>query len=156
MSEIWNPWHGCHKLSPGCANCYVYRRDESIGKDASVVTKTGDYDLPLKKNRQGQYKLTADNGVMTITGECAVYPLAEGNVESVYESDGKYAVTVFHSDNFKSVITGLDMSYVSLGDKIYAGIPVGYVREKAKVAMYDGDRLITNYSLLGGSIVWES
>ena len=30
--SIWNPWHGCHKISPGCANCYVYRRDESIGK----------------------------------------------------------------------------------------------------------------------------
>lgn len=100
--------------------------------------------------------LTAENGVMTITGECAVYPLAEGNVESVYESNGKYAVTVFHSNNFKSVITGLDMSYVSLGDKIYAGIPVGYVRENAKVTMYEGDRLITNYSLSGGSIVWES
>ncbi len=61
---VWNPWHGCHKISPGCANCYVYRRDESIGKDASVVTKTGDYDLPLKKNRQGQYKLTADDGIV--------------------------------------------------------------------------------------------
>ena len=61
---IWNPWHGCKKISPGCANCYVYRRDESIGKDASVVTKTGDYNLPLKKNRQKEYKLTpADGGV---------------------------------------------------------------------------------------------
>ncbi len=59
---IWNPWHGCHKISPGCANCYVYRRDESIGKDASVVSKTGDYDLPLKKDRQGHFKLTADDG----------------------------------------------------------------------------------------------
>ena len=61
---IWNPWHGCHKISPGCANCYVYRRDEIIGKDASVVSKTGDYDLPLKKNRKGQYKLTAADGVV--------------------------------------------------------------------------------------------
>ena len=61
---IWNPWHGCHKISPGCANCYVYRRDESIGKDASVVSKTGDFNLPVKKNRQGQYKLTADDGIV--------------------------------------------------------------------------------------------
>ncbi len=61
---IWNPWHGCRKISPGCANCYVYRRDESIGKDASVVTKTGDYDLPLKKNRRGEYKLTAEDGIV--------------------------------------------------------------------------------------------
>ena len=61
---IWNPWHGCHKLSPGCANCYVYRRDESIGKDASIVTKTGDFHLPLKKNRQGSYKLTGEDGIV--------------------------------------------------------------------------------------------
>ncbi len=61
---IWNPWHGCQKISPGCANCYVYRRDESIGKDASIVTKTGDYGLPLKKNRQGDYKLTSADGII--------------------------------------------------------------------------------------------
>lgn len=61
---IWNPWHGCHKLSPGCANCYVYRRDESIGKDASVVTKTGDFDLPVRKNRQGEYRLKPDDGTV--------------------------------------------------------------------------------------------
>ena len=61
---IWNPWHGCRKISPGCANCYVYRRDESIGNDASVVAKTKDYDLPLKKDRKGEYKLKADDGVV--------------------------------------------------------------------------------------------
>lgn len=62
--QVWNPWHGCRKYSPGCANCYVYRRDESIGKDASVVTKTRDYDLPRKKNRQGEPKLRADGGTV--------------------------------------------------------------------------------------------
>lgn len=61
---IWNPWHGCHKISQGCVNCYVYRRDESIGKDASVVSKTGDFMLPLKKNRKGEYKLTAQDGTI--------------------------------------------------------------------------------------------
>ncbi len=61
---IWNPWHGCHKISPGCANCYVYRRDESIGKDASIVSRTGDFDLPVRRNRQGEYKLTPDGGVV--------------------------------------------------------------------------------------------
>ena len=61
---IWNPWHGCRKISPGCANCYVYRRDESIGKDASMVSKTGDYDLPVRKNRQGGYKLAPEDGIV--------------------------------------------------------------------------------------------
>ena len=61
---IWKPWHGCKKLSPGCKNCYVYRRDESIGKDASIVTRTGDFSLPLKKDRNGQYKLTPLDGTV--------------------------------------------------------------------------------------------
>ena len=61
---IWNPWHGCIKLSPGCKNCYVYRRDESIGKDASIVTRTGDFTLPLKKDRKGQYKLSSLDGTV--------------------------------------------------------------------------------------------
>ncbi len=59
---IWNPWHGCHKISPGCAHCYVYRRDESIGKDANMVSRTGDFGLPLKRNRYGDYKLTPEDG----------------------------------------------------------------------------------------------
>jgi len=61
---IWNPWHGCHKISPGCANCYVYRRDKSIGKDASVVVRTGNYDLPVRKDRKGVYKLSSEENIV--------------------------------------------------------------------------------------------
>lgn len=61
---IWNPWHGCKKYSSGCLNCYVYRRDQSIGKDSSIISKTNSFDLPLKRNRSGEYKITAsDNPV---------------------------------------------------------------------------------------------
>ncbi len=48
----WNPWHGCTKISPGCYHCYVYRRDAEFGKDASLVTKTKAFDLPIKKKPQ--------------------------------------------------------------------------------------------------------
>ena len=61
---IWNPWHGCKKISPGCVNCYVYRRDESIGKNASEISRTGDFDLPVKKTRTGEYKLNKEDGVV--------------------------------------------------------------------------------------------
>lgn len=56
--KVWNPWHGCHKYSEGCLNCYVYRRDGSIGKDASIITRTKMFNLPLQKKRDGRYKLT--------------------------------------------------------------------------------------------------
>ena len=48
----WNPWHGCTKISPGCKYCYVYRQDEMYGADisSSLCRKTGNFNLPLKKN----------------------------------------------------------------------------------------------------------
>ena len=61
---VWNPWHGCTKVSPGCAKCYVYRRDAEFGKDASIVTKTSSFQLPIKKNRQKQYKLHPEDGIV--------------------------------------------------------------------------------------------
>lgn len=54
---IWNLWHGCHKLSEGCKNCYVYRTDLKYEKDSSKVYKTGNFNLPLKKDRKGEYKI---------------------------------------------------------------------------------------------------
>ena len=61
----WNPWHGCEKISPGCAHCYVYRGDARRGKDASQVFRTRDYDLPLRKKRDGSWKIPSGEMVWT-------------------------------------------------------------------------------------------
>ena len=69
MSINWNLWHGCTKVSAGCMHCYMYRRDESIGKDPSVVTKTDNYDLPVKVLRsgknKGKYKIPSGSHIYT-------------------------------------------------------------------------------------------
>ena len=63
----WNPWHGCHKISAGCKNCYVYRQDSVFGKVSSEVNKNSDFDLPLKLDKHHNYKLKngKDNYVPT-------------------------------------------------------------------------------------------
>ena len=61
----WNPWHGCHKLSAGCANCYVYRQDAKHEKDSSVVTKNSSFDLPIKRYKNGDYKIKSGDFVWT-------------------------------------------------------------------------------------------
>jgi len=61
----WNLWHGCHKISPGCKNCYVYRFDAAFNRDASCVSKTADFDLPLRRKRNGEYKLPAGETIYT-------------------------------------------------------------------------------------------
>lgn len=63
--EWWSPWHGCHKISPGCQNCYVYARDASFGKDSSVVAKTASFALPLKRRRDGSFRLAPGQEVFT-------------------------------------------------------------------------------------------
>lgn len=62
---LWNPWHGCHKLSAGCANCYVYRTDGKHGIDSSVVVKTKNFGLPVRKKRNGDYKIESGEIVYT-------------------------------------------------------------------------------------------
>lgn len=56
---IWNPWHGCHKISEGCANCYMYFLDGKRGIDTSKVFKTENFNLPVRRGRDGRFKLPA-------------------------------------------------------------------------------------------------
>ena len=58
MNDIWNPWHGCKKYSEGCDNCYMYFLDKQRDKDGSEIYKVKtNFNLPLKKDRQGNYKM---------------------------------------------------------------------------------------------------
>lgn len=63
-SDIWNPWHGCKKISPGCHHCYVYRRDAEFGKNSSIVTKTRAFTLPIQRNKKREYKLNPESGLV--------------------------------------------------------------------------------------------
>ncbi len=63
----WNPWHGCTKISPGCKYCYVYRQDEMYGTEtaSSICRKTGSFNLPVKRKRDGSYKISDGDIVFT-------------------------------------------------------------------------------------------
>lgn len=58
---MWNPWHGCHKISEGCRHCYVYREDAAFGTEVPTtqVRKTASFDLPLKRTRDKNWKFPA-------------------------------------------------------------------------------------------------
>lgn len=45
----WNPWHGCHKVSPGCKNCYMFREKKQYGQNPDVVVRSKTtFSAPLK------------------------------------------------------------------------------------------------------------
>ena len=54
---IWSPWHGCHKVSEGCAHCYMYFLDGKRGIDTSKVFRTDNFDLPLQRKRDGSFRI---------------------------------------------------------------------------------------------------
>ena len=65
QSVSWNPWHGCHKTSAGCLNCYVYRIDGRHGRDAGLVEKTSAFYLPVSHARDGSYKVPPGSMIWT-------------------------------------------------------------------------------------------
>ncbi|MDO5293547.1 MAG: DUF5131 family protein [bacterium] len=58
MHDIWNPWHGCKKVSEGCKHCYMYFLDQKNNKNGADIyrTKAGFY-YPIQKDRKGNYKI---------------------------------------------------------------------------------------------------
>lgn len=65
MSVAWNPWHGCRRVSEGCAHCYVYRIDGAHGRTSDEVTLNADFLLPLRQKRNGSYKIESGERVYT-------------------------------------------------------------------------------------------
>lgn len=58
MHDIWNPWHGCKKISEGCDHCYMYCLDKRNGRSGADIYRTkGSFSYPLQKDRQGNYKI---------------------------------------------------------------------------------------------------
>ena len=62
---MWNLWHGCHKFSDGCKHCYVYRGDAKRNVDSSIVKLTKNFDLPVCRKRNGDYKIAPGTLVYT-------------------------------------------------------------------------------------------
>ncbi len=58
-AKSWNPLHGCRKCSEGCDNCYMYSTDamRGVASKSSVVAVTREFDLPLRKDKRGVFKV---------------------------------------------------------------------------------------------------
>ncbi len=60
MHDIWNPWHGCTKVSEGCENCYMYSMDRDRGLDGSVVRRNASaFSYPIARRRDGSYRVAS-------------------------------------------------------------------------------------------------
>ena len=53
----WNPWRGCKKCSEGCLHCYIHKGDAKRGIDTGKIEKTKDYNKPVVRLKNGNYKM---------------------------------------------------------------------------------------------------
>jgi protein gp37 len=52
--RTWNVWIGCDKISPGCANCYMFTWQYRYGMDPTKVRKTKTWRDPFKWQREAE------------------------------------------------------------------------------------------------------
>ena len=96
------------------------------------------------------------DGAISVKGEYSLYPVCDGVVSKVERaSDGTYTLTLKHSESFLSVIEGLDLVYFTVGEEINRHLPVGFVKNIAKVYLYNGENLLTNYAAIENSIIFN-
>lgn len=108
MEQVsWNPWHGCHKCSAGCANCFVYQMDKRYGRDTNTVqqVKTG-FNTPVKKDRQGNWKYPAGTTFKTcFTSDFFIEEADEWRDEAWYmirrRSDCHFVIATKRIDRMK-------------------------------------------------------
>ena len=124
---------------------------------AQTVTDARSYSSFNAQSPSSSLASSVTDGVMTFSGKGALYPVCDGKVTSVEQSDdGKYTITVSHSGIFKTIIRGADFAYCDAGEDVFRYIPVCYVNGgEATVTMYDEDVVVTNFVLENGSIIWS-
>lgn len=101
-------------------------------------------------------QLTED-GVFTIGEKSAIYAPCQGVVEKVDFANGKYTLTISHSDNFSTIIQNADYAYFDVGETVYQAVPCGYsIEGGASVAMYNAGSILSNFEVQDGAIIWQN
>lgn len=120
-------------------------------ESASVDNREySDFDLTLPTGS------VLENGIVTYNETDSVYSVADGEVSSItFGEDGKYTITVKHSEKFSSVISGLNHVYVEQGRAVFKNIPIGYNQGNVTMSFYNEEAIVTNFMLDGNVLVWQ-
>ncbi len=100
--------------------------------------------------------LSVEDGVITTDFVGSMYSPCDGKVTKIVkDADGGFTLEIYHSENFKTVIEGLEFVYAEEGGEVKANIPVGYVKDKgATLCFYNGASQITNFTVAENTVVW--
>lgn len=122
------------------------------GRQDTVDTRVYTDFAPVIKNG-----VIDSEGKINLTAKKSAYSPCEGTVEKVTLAEDKtYTIEIKHSQNFKTVFTGLKHVYVGSGDKVVSTIPVGFVEAEGATMCFIGSdgAAIVNFTLDGSAVVW--
>ena len=103
--------------------------------------------------------VSVNEGVIVFAGEGSVYAPCDGVVTKITQSQsGKYDIEIAHSQNFNSIISGVEHVYVNEGDIVYGNIPVGYLEpDGATICFTNSDgEVLEGYQMVGNMVVWQA
>ncbi|MBQ3572213.1 MAG: hypothetical protein IJA15_05255 [Clostridia bacterium] len=124
--------------------------------ESNIVDERDHNDFTLTLPINSESGVTVAEGAISIAGSYSLYPVCEGVVSKVEQAeDGSFTITVKHSESFVSVSEGLDLVYFTQGEEVNRNMPVGYVKNNAKVYLYNDGSLITDYATVENSIVFN-
>ena len=119
--------------------------DDRVYADFAPVINLSDGEMPV-----------ISDGVLSVSGKGSVYAPCDGTISAITKlENGKYDIEITHSENFKSVLTGIDFAYAGLNDKVYSNIPVGYVMAGATMCFKGvDDVVISDFQIIEDTVVW--
>lgn len=130
---------------------------EVFGTQTVAQADLREYDefVPVIAVDDGATATYAD-GVITVSGRGSVYAGCDGKVSKIEKGeDGKYTIEITHSQNFKSILGGLDYAYAGLDDSVYHNIPVGFVNSGATMCFQNNEgTVISDYQIIDNQVVW--
>jgi protein gp37 len=86
MRDIWNPWHGCRRVSEGCQHCYMFFLDEQRGRDCSEIHRNDQaFRYPIQKDRQGHHKVPSGSQLRVCMSSDFFLAEADGWREEAWE-----------------------------------------------------------------------
>lgn len=110
MHDIWNPWHGCNRISEGCDHCYMMDADAALGLDGTKIYKTKvGFAYPLSRDRHGWYKIKAGEQIrVCMNSDFFIKEADEWRNEAwsmIYErSDVKFFLLTKRADRIKECL----------------------------------------------------
>ena len=125
----------------------------SAAENTSQIPGYDEFDIDLSDIGAA---IDLQEGVMTYNYSGSVYSPLSGTVSQVTKEADKYAIEIAHNAKFKTVISGIDYAYCSVGDTVYPTVPIGYLTDdKVSICFYGEDGLVTDYEIRENKVVWE-